>query len=401
LLLEGNENQAVACARSLGRAGHDVVIGAHTSWSKAGWSRFASGTFLYPDPDGDAAAYVQSVVDTAARVPGTFVLPLTERATVPLSRERERLDAVGARYVLPAHEVVLRAFSKTETTRLAESLGIDVPRSRVISGNLPDPGNGTSVGLSFPLVLKPAASSEFSDDGKTRRTGRPSYARDAAELAERLAEMQRRASQVLIQEFVEGRGIGYFALLRHGELRAEFAHRRIRDVHPSGSGSSFRESIEIDAQLRKAGLSILQALGWHGVAMVEFRRRPDGRLTFLEVNGRFWGSLALAIHAGVDFPALLAELAATGDVARAPRYSTGVRCRWTLGDLRHLAAVMRGPPPGYPGEFPSRWRTLRDVLKPTPGVCHDNFALSDPLPELGDWLDFALHRVPRALGRAR
>jgi hypothetical protein len=35
-----------------------------------------------------------------------------------------------------------------------------------------------------------------------------------------------------------------------------------------------------------------------------------------------------------------------------------------------------------------------------PGARHDNFMLRDPLPELGDWLDFALRRLPARLGQS-
>jgi predicted ATP-grasp superfamily ATP-dependent carboligase len=128
--------------------------------------------------------------------------------------------------------------------------------------------------------------------------------------------------------------------------------------------------------------------------MVEFRQRPDGTLTFLEVNGRFWNSLALAVYAGVDFPALTAALAETGHVPAPPPYRAGVRCRWFLGDLRHLIEVWRGAPASFPGRFPGRWHALASVLAPVAGTCHDNFELSDPLPELGDWIDFALRRLP-------
>jgi predicted ATP-grasp superfamily ATP-dependent carboligase len=123
--------------------------------------------------------------------------------------------------------------------------------------------------------------------------------------------------------------------------------------------------------------------------MVEFRLRSDGTPVFLEVNGRFWNSLALAVYAGVDFPRLLAELGLRGDTAAGGgTYRAGVRCRWWLGDVRHLVEVFRGAPAGYPGRFPSRVKTLVDFLRPVAGTHHDNFRLDDPLPELGDWLDF-------------
>ena len=81
-------------------------------------------------------------------------------------------------------------------------------------------------------------------------------------------------------------------------------------------------------------------------------------------------------------------------MARAAGYRTGVRCRWLMGDFRHLLEVLRGSPIGYPGKYPGRLKTLINFLLPHPGTYHDNFALRDPLPEVGDWLDFALRRVP-------
>jgi predicted ATP-grasp superfamily ATP-dependent carboligase len=204
---------------------------------------------------------------------------------------------------------------------------------------------------------------------------------------------------VIVQEFVEGRGVGYFALMRHGELRAEFAHRRLRDVRPTGSGSSLRISTAPDPHLREAALAMLTALRWHGVAMVEFRQRDDGTPVFLEINGRFWNSLALAVYAGADFPAWIAEMADAGDVASAPSYQIGVRCRWLLGDVRHLIEVFRGAPEGFPGRFPGRLATLASFLRPVGGTKHDNFTWRDPLPELGEWLDFFGRRVPALLKR--
>jgi predicted ATP-grasp superfamily ATP-dependent carboligase len=221
-----------------------------------------------------------------------------------------------------------------------------------------------------------------------RATGRPRYARDANELMQAFLEMRRHCSAVLVQEFVEGSGTGYFALVNHGEVRAEFAHRRIRDVHPTGSGSALRESIVPTAQIREASLAMLRALNWHGVAMIEFRVRADGVPVFLEINGRFWHSLPLACYAGVDFPALLAQMAEFGDVDPPPSYKVGLRCRWLVGDFRHLLEVWRGRPPGYPGTFPRRLPTLLAELTPRLGTLHDNFMWQDPLPELGDWIRF-------------
>jgi predicted ATP-grasp superfamily ATP-dependent carboligase len=376
-----------------------VIVGSDSSWSKAGWSRRARASFTYPAPQVDARAFVERVAEEARREPGTLVLPLTERTTLPLSAEREKIFAAGARMVLPPHATLLRAFDKEQTTRLAASLGIIVPATVTIEDESRARALATS--LPYPVVVKPRASEEVSADGRVRATGAPVYARDAGEFLSAYESLRRRAGVVLAQEFVAGAGAGYFALMREGNLRAEFAHRRIRDVRPTGSGSAVRISVAPGAKVRAASLAILKALGWHGVAMVEFRVRRDGTPVFLEVNGRFWNSLALAVYAGVDFPALVAELAERGDVAAVTNYREGVRCRWLLGDARHTLEVLRGAPRGYPGEFPRRLGTLATLFQPVRGTWHDNFSLDDPLPELGDWIDFLFRRLPAGARKRR
>ncbi|MFZ0479253.1 MAG: ATP-grasp domain-containing protein [Terriglobales bacterium] len=404
LVLDGNQNQAVAAVRSLAAARHTVFAGDSTSWNKAGWSRFAHQSFQYPSPQKHAEAFVSHI---AAMVAGssttgssalhltqpTLVMPMTEATTLALSLHRERIFAAGGLMVLPSHEQVLRAFDKQQTTELAQSLGIAVPRTTLIE-NREDAERAAS-SLEYPVVLKPRASEELGRQGNVRTGGRPRYASTPSEFESAYADVSRRSSGVLVQQYVEGEGTGYFALMHNGELRAEFAHRRIRDVYPTGSGSAVRESREPEPEIRRASLAILEALRWHGVAMVEFRWQAGHAPVFMEVNGRFWNSLPLACYAGVDFPALLAEMAEHGDLSQQHGYRSGVRCRWFLGDFRHLIEVWKGPPQGYPGTYPGRLATLASLLTPVPGTFHDLFRWDDPLPEAGDWLNFARRIVQR------
>jgi predicted ATP-grasp superfamily ATP-dependent carboligase len=391
LVLDGDQNQAVASVRSLARVGHTVFVGEAASWSKAGWSRASSGTFRYPSPKGAVAAFIEAIAAFVHQLPGTIVLPMTEATTLPLSANRDFLTGAGARLILPEHSDLLRAFDKDETTRLAASLGVAVPKT--LSVTSPDQAREGAQSLRYPLVLKPSASEELSQDGKLRTSGRPRYASNPEQCMAAFHDISSRASSVLIQEFVAGEGTGYFALMHHGELRAEFAHRRIRDVYPTGSGSAVRISVEVDPEIRRSSLAILSALRWHGVAMVEYRQRADSPAVFMEVNGRFWHSLPLACYAGADFPALLVQMAENGDIPQSAAYKSGVRCRWLLGDLRHLAEVWKGPPAGYPGAYPGRLSTLLQVVTPVPGTYHDLFQWRDPLPEFGDWINLFLRLI--------
>lgn len=398
LVLDGNQNQAVAAVRSLSRAGHYVLVGEADSWSKAGWSRLCHGTFRYPPPQKSGGAFLARVVEIARGQPGTLVLPMTEATTLPLSANREAVFRAGARMVLPEHRDLVRAFDKAETTRVAASAGIAVPKTFLISTPA-DLGRVREI-IPFPVVLKPRSSEELDPLGAVRTGGKPRYARNQAELEEAYQLVSPASSGVLAQEFVDGEGAGYFALMHKGELRAEFAHRRIRDVRPTGSGSAVRVSVEPDPAIRQVSLDLLKALNWHGVAMVEFRQRPGKPPVFMEVNGRFWHSLALPCAAGVDFPALVARMAEDGDIPVAAPLRAGIRCRWFLGDFRHLIEVFRGAPAGYPRAFPGRLRTLADVLTPVAGTHHDLFEWHDPLPEIGDWLNFA-RRLLRMRGSER
>jgi thiamine monophosphate kinase len=81
IVLDGNENQAVACVRSLARAGHQVVVGAPTARSKAGWSCYCERTFVYPAPD--VSEFVERIVQETRREPGALVMPMTERTPQP------------------------------------------------------------------------------------------------------------------------------------------------------------------------------------------------------------------------------------------------------------------------------------------------------------------------------
>jgi hypothetical protein len=104
------------------------------------------------------------------------------------------------------------------------------------------------------------------------------------------------------------------------------------------------------------------------------------------VNGRLWGSVQLAVDAGVDFPALLAAAYAGDSLpAEPPRYRTGIRLRWEWGDVDHALARLRrrdaenALPPGEP----SRLGALGAVLLPwRPGDRLEVFRLGDPRPFL-------------------
>jgi predicted ATP-grasp superfamily ATP-dependent carboligase len=193
---------------------------------------------------------------------------------------------------------------------------------------------------------------------------------------------------VLLQQRIVGPGVGLFFLRWNGETIAAMAHRRIREKPPSGGVSVMRETIPVPAELLYRSEQLLDVYDWSGVAMVEFKLdAATGRAYLMEINGRFWGSLQLAIDAGVDFPRLLVEAALGAATVRVAGYRS-VRSRWWWGEVDHLLARWTRNGSGGDG-LPSRLRTTFDVLRPWHRQCREEvFRWGDPKPflrETRDW----------------
>jgi predicted ATP-grasp superfamily ATP-dependent carboligase len=271
----------------------------------------------------------------------------------------------------------------------AASLGIAVPQQHVLR----EPADLAALGagaLAYPLVLKPARS--VGEAGAEREKVGVQHAADAAELHGALAELSPAAYPLLLQQRIVGPGIGIFLLMQAGEALAVFSHRRIREKPPAGGVSVYRESIAADPALVERSKALLRCFDWDGVAMVEYKLdAATGTPYLMEINGRFWGSLQLAVDAGVDFPRLLVEHALGRPVAPVTRYRTGVRSRWWWGDVDHLLARLRRTPEelALPPGSPGRLAAARDFLMLwRPGDRNEVFRLSDPRPQLRETIEW-------------
>ena len=158
------------------------------------------------------------------------------------------------------------------------------------------------------------------------------------------------------------------------------------------------ESVALDPPLLDHAERILEALKWHGVAMVEFRRDArDGVSKLLEINGRFWGSLQLAIDSGVDFPYLLYRLAVDGDIDPVFTYRVGVRLRWWLGDLDWLLIRLRER-----GSLAQRLHALQQFLRPAGRATRAEMLRNDdPAPAIRELSQYAQALVRDAVAPLR
>ena len=337
IVTDGEQRSALAVVRSLGAAGYRCILTSASRASIAGGSRFVTRTVTVPNALKQPTEFADAIVALVAAERAVVVLPIAEQSLLAILPVRARL----APAMVPFPD--LAAFSAlTDKERLLEEasrLGIAIPSQEIVR----DIGAVASIDLSrlrYPIVLKPARS--VSERAGARVTFSVTYASDASELQRKLRALPPAAFPLLLQQRVVGPGTGIFLLLWDGKLKAQFAHQRLSEKPPSGGVSVYRESVSIDEGLRDRSRALLDRFGWRGVAMVEYKRdSATGQPYLMEVNGRFWGSLQLAIDSGVDFPRILVACALGEDSQQMPSYRVGVRSRWWWGQIDHLVGRVR------------------------------------------------------------
>ncbi len=394
LVTDGAERSALAAVRSLGGAGHRVHVCASGDRSLAGASEYAREEAAVASPLTDPEGMASDVADLVRRWDVEMLLPVTDASLHVLLPARDRL--ADARLPCPGAETYRRISNKAVATEAARRAGLAVPKQWIV----PRPGvrRGPDAPLlDYPVVVKPARSVARVDGGLVTADVR--VAADEQELRELGRRTPRAAYPLLIQEIVEGTGTGVFLLRWDGETRAAFQHRRLREKPPGGGVSVYRESVPLDPSLRSRCEAILSHFGWEGAAMLEFREEEGTGIPHLmEVNARFWGSLQLAVDAGVDFPALLAACVEGDPPRQVPDYRAGVRCRWWWGEVDHLLTRLgrSGSGSGSDGRgrvspaTPPTWKGLLELVRPsTRRNRTEVLRLSDPAPfarESAAWL---------------
>ena len=398
LILDGHCSAARAFVRSLGRAGHWVAVGATENLlAPASLSRYCRLRLEYPDPTRGAARFGEAVLRFVHQHGIQLVLPMTDATVEPLAQQRDAFRG-KAKLVVASPAALGIVSDKYQTISLAQELGIPIPKTRLIRSleDIPDP-----LCCDFPIVIKDRYSARWV--GEQAVSGSVAYAYSKEGLQTKVAQRLRAAKDVLIQEFVPGRGIGFSCFVVDGEVYLPFQWERIREKDPRGSGSSARRSIPLDAQVLRMGRDLVTRAGFQGICMVEFKQDTrNGRLTLMEINGRPWGSIQLPIHSGVDYPRHLADWYLCGSLP--PKwidYKTGITCKWLTAELGHLENLWQGKPAGWPVPYPNFWTTLLKIAIPWyPGLRYDDLSWSDPKPgltELVSW--FRRHLGGNAVGR--
>ncbi len=388
LVTDADTPKALAIVRAIGRE-HEVWTAAESQIALAGWSRYAQRHLTYRFKS--AAEFPAWVMSICKKHNIHVVITPEEASSFLLARVETQFNEAGIRLTTLPFRALEIAMDKARTIEAAMEADIQVPPTKILTSS--NDAIAAARELGYPVVVKPRYSRYWAGDRFVSSDG-VGYANSDDQLLDVMKMLDPRLPPPLLQSFIPGTGCGVCVLVaKDGTLAAEFAHERLRDYRPTGSGSVLRKSVRVEPKLREISMRLLRHIGARGIAMVEFRvdsRTGDPYL--MEINGRFWGSLQLAVDAGVNFPLLLVKDALGIQIAK-PEYSEDVILRWWLGDLVRTLRVLKGRPPGYIGAYPSRLAALREFLGPQPkGTRSEVLRWTDCWPGLVEPLSF-LRRV--------
>lgn len=343
-----------------------------------------------PAPEADAAGAVAALRAAVAADPALAVLLPLDDPSLWLA-DAAFGDGTGPRLACATGPQAALALDKRRQIAAAATAGFAVPPTEVLE----DAADAARLSL-FPCIVKPAMAVRVA--GGRLAKGGAVYLESAA--ARDRASLPAGLFPALAQPLIAGRGEGLFGFATARGLSALSAHARLRMMNPHGSGASACQTIPVDPARRAAAERMLDAAGWRGPFMIELLAGPDGQAWFMELNGRLWGSTALARRAGLEYPAwAVAQALEPGFVPPAPPPFRPLTVRHLGRELMHLAFVLRGPKTafhraGWPGFGPA----LAAVLRPGPAAGFYNHDPAHPFYVLRDAAETVRAGLRKGLG---
>ncbi|MCF6743362.1 hypothetical protein E9529_03570 [Blastococcus sp. KM273128] len=330
VLTSSRDRGALAAVRALDRAGWHVGVGSPDADGMVAASRSCRETHDVPRPRGHLGDFVAAVQEAVTRGGYDVVFGSGDDWMAALAHCAEAVPAVVAH---PPADVALAALDKAGLTRRAADAGLPVPSTSLATPEALD-------GWAGPVVVKCRAHWQPGLRRQLRIEARRYPDADRARARVRLLEEA--GLEAVLQEPVDGEMEALVGLVHDGRLLGRVQQRALR-LWPTPSGVTSRAvTVPVDEELAGAATRLLAGLGWSGLVQLQFLRDDDGGLRLIDLNGRFYGSLALASAAGPNLPDAWARQALGLPLPPLPDGATGVRYLWTAGDLRRATVERRG-----------------------------------------------------------
>jgi predicted ATP-grasp superfamily ATP-dependent carboligase len=325
LILDARDARAsLAAVRALARGGWETGVAAPSPTTLAGLSRFAKHRHSVPLPEDGLDAFLQSLAEAIGERGYELAFASADADMLALAEHVERIPALVP---YPSVDVLRRAMDKLELAGAAERVGLAAPPSATSAAEAHErfgPG---------PAIVKERLHGSPGGDGRPTHLN-PLISADSDEVDRRVGEIRAAGAEPIIQPVVSGELMAFTSVV-DGEGRMVARVQQVAErTWPEGLGASVRaHTVAVDEQLAGRVSALLSELGWHGLSELQFIVPPGGEPQLIDFNGRFYGSLALAVGAGVNLPDIWARIA-TGRPANGGDARPGVRYQWLEGDLR-------------------------------------------------------------------
>lgn len=382
----------VAIARSLHAYGVPVDV-ANSAAGPPIRSRAVREVVRLPDPARSPAAFVNELRRLILRRGHDMLIPTDDPSLAAVVEHYNDLKDL-LHVACPPPAITRLVLNKGATLEIAQKHGIRVPSTRIISHTAEFEEVLRTVNL--PWILKPAEKELQEEEFKRLRIA------TAEDLRKRFPQPRAFSPNILLQEYCQGAGVGIEMLIAKGECRAVFQHRRLKELPYDGGVAVIAIAEPPDSALVESSVILLRALQWEGVAMVEFKVNPGaGGAVLMEVNGRYWGTIALPILAGVDFPLLHWKLVHGEPFDKAATSRPGTKWRWTMGYIARFHDVLLAAPRS-PAARRAFWDSLLDFSADFGFGIHDPMLRpSDPILVVNESLRTVQHLLASDLGALR
>lgn len=372
LILGSVPRTAVAIARSLAKRSLSVSVAAISTEEPSICSRAIHRFIRLPSANETPVLFGSSLFEIVEKEGFDMVIPCNDSALIAIMEQYHKLSST-LRVACPPPDITIRVLDKASTLKVAEKCGIPVPRTFLL-GSIEEL-ESTRFELHFPMIAKPKNKCDPTSSFKIK------YFTKYHELREVFEKDPRFGEKNLLQEYCFGQGVGIETLIHNGEPMATFQHRRLRELPSDGGVSVLAISEAVDPILEDYALTLLNALEWEGIAMVEFRYDPSiGTAKLMEVNGRYYGSLSLSSYVGIDFPLYQWQIIHNEKPFPPSSYPVGIRWRWTTGEIIRLHQTFNGPQKTIRNDS----SVLDEVIAFTKGFSSSTrdalWRINDPLP---------------------
>ena len=341
------------------------------------YSRWTKSFHVVPNYYTEPAAYAAAVAEVAKKVGARVLIPGHEDV-VTLAAHADALPA-GLGFAHAGYEKLRAANDKWEVTRICDRLGVPCAES-FVPGSIEELRESAE-SLAYPAVIK----TRIGNAGKG-----VAIVADKRELVARYAGIVDRFSippgkWPMVQEYLGTDICGVCMIYDKGRLVASSAETYLRSKEANKFSTTTWRVSTYDPVSVENCRKVADRLEWHGVIHFDMMRDPKtGVAKITEINPRLWGTIMIAIAAGMDFPYMLYELALTGKITDPPRsYREGVYSRWVLGELIGVLNLAKRRAP-----VSEKLRELREIVRAPFKGTTDDLRLSDPLPFLMEMYDY-------------